>query len=149
MLKGRLPRKVHQALCQKIMKPGTSQDTKWIWLQVAQGPKREAMKLWGPGKKMINLVRQGALPKPRRNWRQGNTWRIWKVPEDTRSNREEAGAKLGRNGPRTVGPGWSAQPIPGPVRHPCDLDAIRTIYSPLAKSHTSIHSSSATEKQRS
>jgi hypothetical protein len=27
-LKGRLPGKVHQALCEKIMKPSTSQDTK-------------------------------------------------------------------------------------------------------------------------
>jgi hypothetical protein len=27
-LKGRLPEKVHQALCEKIMTPGTSQDTK-------------------------------------------------------------------------------------------------------------------------
>jgi hypothetical protein len=37
-----------------------------------------------------------------------------------------------------TGPGWSAQPVPGPV--------IRNIYSPLAKSHVSIHSSSAAEE---
>jgi hypothetical protein len=53
-----------------------------------------------------------------------------------------------------VGPGRSAQagwpsPFWGPVSPPFDLTAIRTIYSPEAKSHASIHSSSAAEEQRS
>jgi hypothetical protein len=47
-----------------------------------------------------------------------------------------------------VGPGRSAQLISGPSQPPFDLAAIRTIYSPEAKSHTSIHSSSTAEKQR-
>jgi hypothetical protein len=47
-----------------------------------------------------------------------------------------------------VGPGWPAQPISGPNQPPFDLAAIRTIYSPEAKSHASIHSSSATEEKR-
>jgi hypothetical protein len=47
-----------------------------------------------------------------------------------------------------MGPGRPAQPIPGPVNPPFDLAAIRTIYSPEAKSHTSIHSSSSVDKQR-
>jgi hypothetical protein len=34
-----------------------------------------------------------------------------------------------------VGPGWPAQPISGPSRPPFYLAAIRTIYSPEAKSH--------------
>jgi hypothetical protein len=48
-----------------------------------------------------------------------------------------------------MGPGRSARPIPGSSRPPpFDLAAIRAIYSPEAKSHTSIHSSSAAEEQR-
>jgi hypothetical protein len=47
-----------------------------------------------------------------------------------------------------MGPGRSAQPIPGPSQPPFDLAVIRTIYSPEAKSHVSIHSSSAAEEQR-
>jgi hypothetical protein len=47
-----------------------------------------------------------------------------------------------------VGPGRPAQPILGPSRPPFDLAAIRTIYSPEAKSHASTHSSSAVEEQR-
>jgi hypothetical protein len=109
-LKERLLEKVRQALCEKIMKPDTSQGTKWTWLQVAQGLKLEAVKLQGPGQNMLKLARQGALSKPRRNWHQGPTCRTWKVPEDTRSS-EEAGAELSRNGPRPVGPGRPAQPI--------------------------------------
>jgi hypothetical protein len=42
-----------------------------------------------------------------------------------------------------VGPGRS-----GLSRLPFDLAAIRAIYSPRVKSHTSIHSSSAAEEQR-
>jgi hypothetical protein len=41
-----------------------------------------------------------------------------------------------------------AQPIPGLVRPPFDLAALRTIYSPPAKSHTLIHSSSVAEEHR-
>jgi hypothetical protein len=47
-----------------------------------------------------------------------------------------------------VGPGRPTQPILGPSQPPFDLAAIRTIYSPEAKSHTSIHSSSAAEEHR-
>jgi hypothetical protein len=47
-----------------------------------------------------------------------------------------------------VGLGRSAQPISRPSRPPFDLAAIRTIYSPEAKSHTSIDLSSAAEEQR-
>jgi hypothetical protein len=47
-----------------------------------------------------------------------------------------------------VGPGRLAQPISRPSQPPFDLAAIRTIYSPKAKSHASIHSSSAAEEQR-
>jgi hypothetical protein len=55
---------------------------------------------------------------------------------------------LGQNGPRPVDPGRPAQPIPRPSHPPFDLAVIRTIYSPKAKSHASIHSSSAAEEQR-
>jgi hypothetical protein len=47
-----------------------------------------------------------------------------------------------------VGPGRSAQPISKPRRPPFDLAAIRVIYSPEAKNHILIHSSSAAEEQR-
>jgi hypothetical protein len=52
-----------------------------------------------------------------------------------------------------VGPGRSAQagrpsPFQGPVSPPFDLAVILTIYSLEAKSHASIHSSSAVKEQR-
>jgi hypothetical protein len=47
-----------------------------------------------------------------------------------------------------VGPGRLAQPISWPSRPPFDLAAIRTNYSPEARSHASTHSSSAAEEQR-
>jgi hypothetical protein len=46
-----------------------------------------------------------------------------------------------------VGPGRPAQPQ-GPVDPPFDLAAIRAIYSPESKSHTSTHSSSSAKEQR-
>jgi hypothetical protein len=49
---------------------------------------------------------------------------------------------------RSAQAGRSAQPIPGPSQPPFDLATIRDIYSPEAKSHTSIHSSSAAEERR-
>jgi hypothetical protein len=47
-----------------------------------------------------------------------------------------------------VGPGRPAQPISGPSHPPFDLVTIWAIYSPEAKSHTSIHLSSPAEEQR-
>jgi hypothetical protein len=49
--------------------------------------------------------------------------------------------------------GWSAQvgrpdPFLGPFVPPFDLDASQTIYSPLAESHASTHSSFIAEEQR-
>jgi hypothetical protein len=38
-----------------------------------EGPKHEAMKLQGPGQKMLKLARQGALSKQWRRRRQGPT----------------------------------------------------------------------------
>jgi hypothetical protein len=57
------------------------------------------------------------------------------------SNRAETG--LGR-------PAWADWPSPFRARFdaPFDLPALRTIYSPVAKSHEEIHSSSAAEEQR-
>jgi hypothetical protein len=48
-----------------------------------------------------------------------------------------------------VGPGRPTQPTSRPSWPPFDLAASQTIYSPLAESHTSIPSSSATEEHRS
>jgi hypothetical protein len=49
-------------------------------------------------------------------------------------------------------PKWAEAGRPSPFQGPVDplfgLATIRTIYSPEAKSHTSIHSSSAAEEQR-
>jgi hypothetical protein len=62
--------------------------------------------------------------------------------------REELGGNRGRTGLKRA---QTDRPSPFRARFgaPFDLDAIRTIYSPLAKSHTSIHSSFAAEEQRS
>jgi hypothetical protein len=59
---------------------------------------------------------------------------------------------FGVNRRQATGPGWAQAgrpgPFQGPVASPFDLAAIRAIYSPGVESHTSIHSSSATEEQR-
>jgi hypothetical protein len=55
----------------------------------------------------------------------------------------KGGSRLGRGGPRPAGAANSGAQSP-----PFDLAAIRTIYSPEAKSHASIHSSSTVEEQR-
>jgi hypothetical protein len=86
------------------MKPNTSQDTSWTWLQRAQGPKYEARKLQGPGQKMLKLARQGALSKPWRRRRQGPTCIREQVNNWPRSVGERTGAELGQKGPRPAGP---------------------------------------------
>jgi hypothetical protein len=83
------------------MKPDTSPDTSWTWLQMAQGLKHEAVKLQGPEQKMLKLAGQGALSKPCRRQRQGPTWRREQVSNWLRSIGERNGAKPGL--------GWSAQ----------------------------------------
>jgi hypothetical protein len=75
-----------------------------------------------------------------RNWRQGPTCNWEKVLEDARSSPAKNGANRAKKAL-----GRSAWPVFGP---PFDPDASRTIYSPPAKSHASIHSSSTTEEQR-
>jgi hypothetical protein len=100
------------------MKPDTSQDTSWTWLQRAQGPKYEAGKLQGPGQKMLKLARQGALSKPWRRRRQGPICIREQVNNWLRSIRERDGAESGQNGPGPVGLGRSAQPVFMPVRAP-------------------------------
>jgi hypothetical protein len=47
-----------------------------------------------------------------------------------------------------VGPGRLAQPTSRPSRPPFDLASIQVIYSPEARRHASILSSSAAEEQR-
>jgi hypothetical protein len=100
------------------MKPDTSQDTSWTWLQWAQGPKHEAGKLQGPGQKMLKLARQGALSKPWRRQRQGPTCIREQVNNWPKSAGERTGAEPGRKGPRPVGLGRPAQPVFVPVRAP-------------------------------
>jgi hypothetical protein len=80
------------------MKPGTSQDTSWTWLQRAQGPKYEAGKLHGPRQKMLKLAWQRALSKPWRRRRQGPTCIREQVNNWPRSIGERTGpnwAKMG------------------------------------------------------
>jgi hypothetical protein len=102
---------VHQALQETIMKPDTSQDTSWTWLQRAQGPKHEAGKLQGPGQKMLNLARQGALSKPWGRRRQGPT-----------CIREQV-----NNWPRSVGERTRAEPGQKPL---CPLKALYLSHYP-------------------
>jgi hypothetical protein len=122
------------------MKPDTSQDTSWTWLQRDQGPKHEAGKLQGPGQKMLKLLRQGALSKQWRRWRQGPTCIREKVNNWSRSIGERGGAEPRRNRPGPVGPGRSAWPVSSPVRAPlCPMcSSIYCLYL-RRPPHPSIH----------
>jgi hypothetical protein len=130
------------------MKPDTSQDTSWTWLRRAQGPKHEAGKLQGPGKKMLKLARQKALSKPWRRRRQGPTCIREQVKNWPRSIGERGGAEPGWNGPGPVGPGRPAWPVLGPVRAPlwpwCSF-----IYCPCLRRppHPSIHQRAANTRR--
>jgi hypothetical protein len=117
-LKWGLPCKVHQGFYKMIMESGTSQDTRWTWLQMNQRLKREAEKCWGPRRKMREFICQAPLSKPRGKWRQGSACNSAKVLENMRSNTEETRTKLGQVGPRPDSPGRLAQPTLGSVRHP-------------------------------
>ena len=66
---------------------------------------------------------------------------------------EKVGPKPSPERPKPAGPGRPAQagqpsPFLVPFEPPFDLDASRTIYSPLAKSHASTHLSFVAEEQR-
>jgi hypothetical protein len=113
------------------MKPNTSQDTSWTWLQRAQGPKHEAVKLQGPGQKMLKLARQGTLSKPWRRRHQGPTCIREQVNNWPRSIGERDGAEPGQNGPGPAGPAWSE---PG-LRPPFALGACLFISSASAGRH--------------
>jgi hypothetical protein len=121
------------------MKPDTSQDTLWTWLQRAQGPKHEAVKLQGLGQKMLKLARQGALSKPWRRRRQGPTCIREQVNNWPRSIGERDGDEPGRNGPGPVGPG---RPSLFRARFPPPLPYVLVYLLPLPpQAATSIHSS--------
>jgi hypothetical protein len=95
-------------------------------------------------RKVSNLVGQGASSNSERNWWQGHTCRRGKDLEDSRT-------VTGRRRP-SAGPKWveagRPRPFPSLVDPPFDLATIRAIYRPEAKSHASIHSSSAAKEQR-
>jgi hypothetical protein len=95
-------------------------------------------------RKVSNLAGQGATSNSERNGRQGPTCRRGKDLKDSGTDatwRKQATrprwAQVGRPGP-----------FKGPIASPFDLAAIRAIYSPGIKSHTSTNSSSAAEEQR-
>jgi hypothetical protein len=69
------------------------------------------------------------------------------IREDSRRLGNQHRAKEAA-GSTEVGPGRPAQSISGPNQPPFDLAIIRAIYSPEARSHGSIHSSSTAEEQR-
>jgi hypothetical protein len=131
------------------MKPDTSQDTSWTWLQRAQGPKHEAEKLQGPGQKMLKLARQGALSKPWRRRRQGPTCIREKVNNWPRSAGERTGAEPGWKGPRSVGPGRPAQLVFVPVRDPL-WPTCSSIYCFCLRRppHPSIHQRATNTKEK-
>jgi hypothetical protein len=94
-----------------------------------------------PVRKLLNLVGQGASSNSKRNWWQVHTCSWGKTLEDSGTNwaKDVVGwAEVGLSRP--------AQPISWP---PFDLAAIQAIYSPEARRHASILSSSAAEEQRS
>jgi hypothetical protein len=84
------------------MKPDTSQDMWWTWLQTTRGPKHEVVKLWGPKQKMWKFACQVSLSKPWEN--------IIKDPQEVRHKFKEAreatwrkvGPNRAENGPRLV-----------------------------------------------
>jgi hypothetical protein len=105
------------------MNPVTSQDTRWTWLQMTWGPKRQRASLQGLNQKTAKLAWQGFKPKPWRKRRQRPRCKCTQIRDHARSNR---GANRGRTRPKrawAVRPGPSglgrpAQPTPGPVRAP-------------------------------
>jgi hypothetical protein len=131
------------------MKPSTSQDTSWTWLQMAQGPKHEAVKLQGSKQKMLMLARQGDLSKSWRRRHQGPTCIREQVNNWPRSVGEQTGAEPGRKGPRTVGPSRPAQPVFVPVRDPLwpTCSSIYCLYLRWPP-HRSIHQTAAEKKEK-
>jgi hypothetical protein len=98
--------------------------------------------------KVPSIAGQGASSNSEKNWRQGSMCRTGEDLEDLGTNagrrRRLTGPKWAQAGrPRPTGPAHFGAQSP-----PFDLAAIWAIYSPEAKSHKSIHSSSAAEEQR-
>jgi hypothetical protein len=131
------------------MKHVTCQDTSWTWLQMAQRPKHEAVKLLGPEQKMLKLAQQGALSKMWRRRHQGPTCKREQVSNLPRSIREQDEAEPGRNGPRPVGLGRPACPIPSPVCTPpwprCSSIYCLYLHRPP---HPSIHQRATNTKEK-
>jgi hypothetical protein len=69
------------------------------------------------------------------------------VHTNRESREKQPGGSRGRTGPKRA---QTDRPSPFWARFgaPFDLASIQTIYSPLAKNHESVHSSSAAEEQR-
>jgi hypothetical protein len=89
------------------MKPVTSQDTRWTWLQMTQRPKRQHASLQGLNQKTAKLAWQGFKPKPWRKRRQRPTCKCTQIRDHARSNR---GANRGQTGPK-----WAWVGRPGPT----------------------------------
>jgi hypothetical protein len=105
------------------------------------GTKPEKMKNFEDlARKVPNLAGQGASSNSERNWWQGPTCRRGKDLEDS-------GTNIGRRR-RLTGLKWASPTHFGAQPPPFDLATIQAIYSPEAKSHASIHSSSASEDHR-
>jgi hypothetical protein len=131
------------------MKPGTSQDTSWTWLQRAQRLKHEARKLQGPRQKMLKLVRRGALSKPWRRRRKGPTCIREQVNNLPRCVEERIGVKPDRKGPRLVGPGRPAQLVFVPVHDPLCPRCLSIYCLCLRRPpHPSIHQRAAETKEK-
>jgi hypothetical protein len=131
------------------MKPDTSQDTSWTWLQRAQGPTHEAVKLQGPGQEMLKLAQQGALSKLWRRRCQGPTCIREQVNNWPRSIGERDRAEPGQNGPSPVSPGRPAWPVLGPVRAPLWPRCLSIYCLCLRRSpHPSIHQRAADTKEK-
>jgi hypothetical protein len=91
------------------MKPGTSQDTSWTWLQRAQGLKHEAVKLQGPGPKMLKLATRSSVQTVEKKTSRAHMHKgaIQQLTE------KHQGARRGRTGPKWA---WADWPRPaGPA----------------------------------
>jgi hypothetical protein len=106
---------------------------------------REDEKLWGPSQKSVESCGTRSFIQSREKLVTRATCRRGKDLEDSGTDTWQSRSSAG---PKWAQASWS-RPFPSPV-DPCpfDLAAIRTIYSPEAKSHRSTHLSSAAEEQR-
>jgi hypothetical protein len=130
------------------MKPDKSQDTRWTWLQMTRGPKRQHANLQDSTRKQRSLDSKIQALIVKEMVSKAHI----QVHTNKGSREKQSGKKPGPNRAET-GLGRTAladrrSPFRARFGAPFDLAASWAIYSPLAESHAKLHSPSATEEQR-